>query len=90
MGANEDSIASGITFDHDSMDPDGRHAVTAHVADLLWDEDPMLGRPEMSGQWLLAWMDGHEQTIDLPKDNRAGAEEEARKLVAARLATGFE
>lgn len=64
--------------------------MTAHVADLLWNEDPKPGRQEMSGQWLLAWIDGFEQTIDLPRANVDGAQEEARKLIAARLATGFE
>lgn len=84
--ANPWDIAEHLETEADEGHPDARHVFRAVVADLQWEEDPKPGRPEISGQWRLAHVDGYEETIDLPRASADEALKEARKLVARRLA----
>src|SRR5207248_2833527 len=84
--ANPWDIANFLEVEEDVGHPDGRHTFKAVVADLSWDEDPKPGRPEMTGQWLLAHADGSQETIDVPRSKVDRAVAEARKRVATRLA----
>jgi hypothetical protein len=78
-------IAEFLEVEEDEGHPDQRHTFKAVVADLSWNEEIKAGRPEMSGQWLLAHADGYEEELDLPRSNVAGAVKEATKRVALRL-----
>lgn len=84
--SDADFISDNIEIDHDRSDPDDRHEVRALVAELVWDEKQIAGRPDSTGQWLLAFTAGYEVEIDLPHENRQGAEQEARRIISARLA----
>ncbi|MGH3008400.1 MAG: hypothetical protein ACRDLM_03205 [Gaiellaceae bacterium] len=55
-------------------------------AQLVWDEDRAIGRPEMTGQWKVHFRDGTvSEPIDRQKDDVDGAIAAARDIVARKL-----